>query len=73
MFFSSIVKQETATRNIKPYSSTYLYLNALIKRSVHESVERQEKGANGVQEGIPILTVPVESENQGQTLQEVLL
>lgn len=62
MIFSS------ATRNIKLASSLYLYFHSLVQWPVHKSIERQEKGANRVEESIPIFTVPIESENQGQTM-----
>lgn len=38
----------------------YLYLYSLIQRSVHERVEREEEGADGVEESISVLAVPIE-------------
>lgn len=46
-------------------SSAHLYLHPLVQWSVHECVERQEKCANGVEESIPILAVPIEPESEG--------
>lgn len=54
----------------KNSSSAYLYLHSLVQRSVHERVERQEKGTNGVEKRVPVLAVPVESENQDQALNQ---
>lgn len=56
--------QKAATGN--NFSPAYLYLHPLIQRSVHQSVEGQEQGSDGVEESVPVLAVPIESEKQGQ-------
>lgn len=73
IFSSNKTHKKTASGHISHSLLTYLYLHSLVQRSVHERVERQEKGANGVKESIPILAVSVESENQGQASKEVTL
>lgn len=64
MSFSTVSSSSSSS------SSAYLYLHSLVQRPVHESVERQEESANGVEESVSVLAVPVESENQGQALNQ---
>lgn len=66
MFNKTNLKQVKQLPGNNSSSSAYLYLHSLIQRSVHESVERQEKSANGVEKSVPILAVPVESENKAK-------
>lgn len=49
-----------AERNVR----SHLYLHSFVQRSVHQSVERQEEGADGVEEGVAIFAVPVEPDGQ---------
>lgn len=60
------IKQVKLPGNINS-SLSYFYLHSFVQRSVHQSVERQEESANGVEEGIAILTVPVEPETKRQS------
>lgn len=68
MHFSCKMLKKNYEHTCQAHTLSYLYLHTLVQRSVHESVERQEEGANGVGESVPVLTVAIESENQGQTL-----
>lgn len=43
---------------------SHLYLHSFIQRSVHQGVERQEEGADGVEEGVAVFAVPVEPDRQ---------
>lgn len=60
--------QKAATEN--SFSPAYLYLHPLIQRSVHQSVEGQEQGSDGVEESVPVLAVPIESEKQRPRLHQ---
>lgn len=42
----------------------HLYLHAFVQRSVHQSVERQEERADGVEESVAVFDVPVEPDGE---------
>lgn len=46
----------------KAVTRSHLDLHTLVQRAVHQRVEGQEEGADGVEEGVSVLVVAVEPE-----------
>lgn len=47
-----------------PPPPPHLYLHSFIQRSVHQSVEGQEEGADGVEKGVAVFAVAVEPDRE---------